>query len=222
MSRILLVEDDDALARGVVALLRDGGCAVDHVETGRAALELEPLEPYALVILDVGLPDLCGFEVLKTLRRRRSRTPVLVLTARDALQDRVDGLNFGADDYLLKPFEPAELDARVRALIRRGQGDPSPVVQVGELTLDQATGEVRLKGEPLDLRRRELAVLTSLVSRAGKVVPKERLSAEVFDYDDVVAPNALELYVARLRKKLQPHGPQIRTLRGLGYVIEAS
>jgi two-component system response regulator TctD len=222
LSRILFVEDDEALARGVVALLRDGGSAVDHVATGASALEVEPLEPYGLIILDVGLPDISGFEVLKVLRRRGSRTPVLMLTARDALQDRVQGLDLGADDYLLKPFEPAELEARVRALVRRSQGDPSPLLTVGALTLDRSSGEVRLAGVLLDLRRRELAVLTSLVTRAGKVVPKERLAAEVFAYDDDVAPNALELYVGRLRKKLAPDGPQIRTLRGLGYVIEVA
>ena len=222
MTRILLIEDDEALARGVLALMRDSNFAVDHVENGEAALELEHQEPYSLVILDLGLPDMSGIDVLKALRRRGSKTPVLILTARDALEQRVQGLDSGADDYLLKPFAPAELEARVRALVRRGQGDPSPVIQVGNLTLDRSTGEVRVDGDLADLRRRELAVLTSLVSRAGKVVSKERLAAEVFAFDDVVAPNALELYVGRLRKKLQPNGPQIRTLRGLGYLIEAS
>lgn len=222
MTRILLIEDDQALARGVLALMRDSNFAVDHVENGEAALELEHQEPYSLVILDLGLPDMSGIDVLKALRRRGSKTPVLILTARDALEQRVQGLDSGADDYLLKPFAPAELEARVRALVRRGQGDPSPVIQVGNLTLDRSTGEVRVDGDLADLRRRELAVLTSLVSRAGKVVSKERLAAEVFAFDDVVAPNALELYVGRLRKKLQPNGPQIRTLRGLGYLIEAS
>jgi len=222
VTRVLFVEDDQALARGVIALLRDGGFAIDHVANGAAALEVEPLEPYGLVILDVGLPDMSGFDVLKTLRRRGSKTPVLILTARDALQDRVTGLDIGADDYLLKPFEPAELEARVRALVRRTHGDPSPTITVGSLSLDRSTGEVRVAGRLVDLRRREMAVLSSLVTHAGKVVPKDRLAAEVFAYDDTVAPNALELYVARLRKKLQPEGPQIRTLRGLGYMLDAS
>lgn len=221
MTRILLVEDDQALARGVVTLLRDGGFAVDHVTSGEAALELEPREPYGLVILDIGLPDMSGFDALKTLRRRGSKTPVLILTARDAVQDRVTGLDLGADDYLLKPFEPAELEARARALTRRSHGDPSPVVTVGALSLDRSTGEVRVGARLVDLRRREMAVLGSLISHAGRVVSKERLAAEVFAYDDMVAPNALELYVARLRKKLQPDGPQIRTLRGLGYMMDA-
>lgn len=220
MARILFVEDDQPLARGVVALLRDGGHAVDHVESGAEALVLHGQEPYGLVILDIGLPDISGFEVLKSLRAAGSKVPVLVLTARDALQDRVTGLDMGADDYLLKPFEPPELEARARALVRRNQGDPSPLISVGALTFDRSSGEVKIGGRVLELRRRELAVLTSLTSRPGKVVSKERLAAEVFSYDDEVAPNALELYVARLRKKLLPDGPAIRTLRGIGYVID--
>jgi two-component system response regulator TctD len=147
---------------------------------------------------------------------------VLILTARDALQDRVTGLDIGADDYLLKPFEPLELEARVRALVRRNAGDPNPVITVGSLIMNRSTGEVRVDGQTLDLRRRERAVLNVLVARAGQVVPKERLAAEVFDYDDLVAPNALELYVARLRKKLPPGAPEIRTLRGLGYMLIAA
>jgi DNA-binding response OmpR family regulator len=219
VTRILLVEDDEALARGVVALLRDGGFAVDHVASGEAARQVAPSEPYSLLILDIGLPDISGFEVLRDLRRARNRVPVLILTARDALQDRVTGLDIGADDYLLKPFEPLELEARVRALVRRNAGDPNPIITVGSLSVNRSTGEVRVNDQPLDLRRRERAVLNVLVARAGQVVQKERLAAEVFDYDDLVAPNALELYVARLRKKLPPGAPEIRTLRGLGYML---
>lgn len=162
-----------------------------------------------------------GFEVLRRVRRGGEKAPVLILTARDAVQDRVTGLDSGADDYLLKPFEPAELEARVRALVRRSQGDPSPTVVVGNLVLDTVTGEARIGERPIDLRRREAAVLACLAARAGRVVPKDRIAAEVFAYDDDVAPNALELYIARLRKKLQPDGPQIRTLRGLGYMLES-
>ena len=222
MTRILFVEDDLPLARGVITLLKDGGYAVDHVSEGGVALDLEAREPYALVILDLGLPDMPGFDVLAALRQRGSRTPVLILTARDALQDRVNGLDAGADDYLLKPFQPIELEARVRALVRRGHGDPSPIVILGPLRFDRSTGRVTVGDRTLDLRRREMAVLNALLFHANQVVSKERLSAEVFAYDDEVAPNALELYVARLRKKLQPDGPQIRTLRGLGYLIEAA
>jgi two-component system, OmpR family, response regulator len=220
VTRLLLVEDDHALARGVITLLRDSGYAVDHVTTGAAALETVDLEPYNLVILDIGLPDISGFDVLTRMRRAGMRMPILILTARDALTDRVTGLDRGADDYLLKPFEPVELEARVRALVRRGGGDPNPVIKVGALTLDQSSGEVRINDRPIDLRRREIAVLTSLARRAGKIVPKERIAAEVFDYDDQVGSNALELYIARLRKKLKPDGPQIRMQRGVGYVLE--
>ena len=222
VTRVLFVEDDLPLARGVIALLRDGGYAVDHVAEGRVALDLEAREPYALVILDLGLPDVPGFEVLRALRQRGSSTPVLILTARDALRDRVNGLDAGADDYLLKPFQPVELEARVRALVRRGHGNPSPIVTLGPLRLDRSTGRVMIGERPVDLRRREMAVLNALLLHANQVVSKERLAAEVFAYDDEVAPNALELYVARLRKKLQPDGPQIRTLRGQGYLIEAT
>jgi two-component system OmpR family response regulator len=220
LTRVLLVEDDEPLARGVAALLRDRGHAVDHVTSGQAALELIGLEPYGLVVLDVGLPDMSGFEVLRRIRRGGEKAPVLILTARDAVEDRVTGLDSGADDYLLKPFDPAELEARVRALVRRSRGDPSPTVVVGNLVLDTVTGAARIGERPIDLRRREAAVLACLAARAGRVVPKDRIAAEVFAYDDDVAPNALELYIARLRKKLQPDGPQIRTLRGLGYMLE--
>ena len=220
--RILIVEDNAALARGLSASLRASGFAVDHVTQGVAALEEERLVPYNLMILDVGLPDVDGFEVLARLRQRGSRTPVLMLTARTALQDKVKGLDLGADDYLLKPFEPAELEARVRALLRRGQGQPTPALTLGGLVFDRSAGLATLHGRPLELRRREWAVLESLMLRAGQVVTKERLSTEVFGHDEPVGPNALEVYVGRLRKKLEPDGPTIRTIRGLGYLLGAS
>jgi len=220
MARILLVEDDGALRRGLTASLKASGHAVDAVASGEGALELERQEAYALIILDVGLPDVSGFDVLRAVRRRGGRTPVLLLTARDTVEDRVTGLDLGADDYLLKPFAPTELEARVRALVRRGQGDPSPRLSIGALTLDRSAGVAEVAGRPLDLRRREWAVLESLAIRSGKVVSRERLSADVFDHDDEVAPNALEVYVARVRRKLEPDGPTIRTLRGLGYLLD--
>ncbi len=217
--RVLVVEDDAALARGLIAALRQGGYAVDHEGDGADAVQLALSEPYSLVVLDLGLPSLPGFEVLKAIRAAGSTVPVMVLTARDAITDRVRGLDLGADDYLLKPFDLAEFEARVRALVRRGQAVPNPILRCGSLELDRTTGIVTLAGVPLSLRRRELAVLTVLMTRAGKPVPKERLSAEIFGFDEAVAPNALELYVARLRKKLQPDGPEIRTIRGLGYLL---
>jgi DNA-binding response OmpR family regulator len=220
--RILLVEDDAVLARGLAASLRLAGFAVDHEDTGTDAAAIAKAEPYALVILDLGLPGQSGFEVLRQIRASGSDVPVLILTARDALADRVKGLDLGADDYLQKPFEPAELEARVRALVRRGLGPRNPVISCGALTLDRSSGAVHLAGRALMLRRRELALLEGLMTRAGKIVQKEKLAGEVFGFDEPVAPNAIELYIARLRKKLEPDGPQIRTVRGLGYMIERS
>jgi two-component system OmpR family response regulator len=219
--RILLIEDDAALARSIAALLRAGGNAVDHVATGEDALSVVAGEPYALVILDVGLPGIDGFTVLETLRRRGERVPVLMLTARDALDDRVRGLDLGADDYLRKPFEPEELEARVRALGRRRGGDPLPVLNVGTLTINRSTGDADIAGRALDLRRRERAVLEALATRAGRVVPRELLVGEVFGFDEPVGGNAIEVHVTRLRTKLAPDGPGIRTVRGVGYMLDA-
>lgn len=221
LARILLVEDDPPLARGLAAALKRAGYAVDLAEDGETALQLALDEPYALITLDVGLPDISGFDVLRSIRREGVRTPVLILTARDAIEDRVEGLDLGADDYLLKPFEPSELEARIRALLRRAQGEASPTVTIGRLTVDQSRATATIDGRELGLRRREWAVLERLMARTGKVVSKERLTAEVFGYDEPVAPNAIEVYVGRLRKKLEPDGPEIRTIRGLGYMLVA-
>lgn len=220
MARILLVEDDPPLARGVAALLRGAGHSVDVAEDGETAMMVVHDEPYALVVLDIGLPDISGLEVLNAIRRSESKVPVLVLTARDAIEDRIAGLDLGADDYLLKPFDTGELEARVRALLRRAAGEASPLLSIGRLTIDPARRIAAVDGRMLDLRRREWAVLERLAAQVGKVVQKERLSAEVFGYDEPVSPNAIEVYVARLRRKLEPDGPAIRTIRGLGYVID--
>lgn len=220
MARILLIEDDPALSRGLVATLKSAGYSVDAAYDGETALEMARDEPYALITLDLGLPDMSGFEVLHGLRQRNNRTPVLILTARDAVDDRVRGLDLGADDYLLKPFEPSELEARLRALLRRSQGEASSVITVGLLVVDAARGVATVGDRQLDLRRREWAVLERLIARVGKVVSKERLTSEVFSFDDPVAPNAIEVYIARLRRKLEPDGPVIRTMRGLGYIMD--
>lgn len=220
MARILLVEDDEALARGLVAVLRGEGYSVDPAHDGESALAMAGDEPYAVITLDVNLPDMSGFDVLKSLRARGCRAPILMLTARDSLDDRVKGLDLGADDYLLKPFEPPELSARLRALLRRPAADPSPIIRVGDLEIDRSRCVIWVAGEQIDLRRREWVLLERLVVRVGKVVSKERLAAEVFGFDEVVAPNAIEVYIARLRRKLGLKGPSIRTMRGLGYVME--
>jgi two-component system OmpR family response regulator len=222
MARILLVEDDAALARGILALLKNAGHAADGAKDGETALFLAETEPFSLLILDIGLPGMSGFEVIKSLRARGCKTPILVLTARDHIEDRVKGLDLGADDYLLKPFNASELGARVRALLRRDHGDPSPLLVIGNLKIDRTHGLAEVSGRALQLRPREWAVLDRLTAKAGELVSKERLIAEVFSYDDAVAPNALEVHIARLRRKLEPDGPAIKTMRGLGYMLTAS
>lgn len=217
----MIVEDDRRLAHGMEVLLNAAGFAVDILSSGEDALHIAESVPYSAIVLDLGLPDLDGLEVLQRLRRRSVNTPILISTARDSLADRVDGLDKGADDYLAKPFHLKELESRVRALTRRGQGTPDPVLKIGQLTFDRLSRTVYLNETAIELRRRELAVLETLLSRPGKVVTKERLTAEVFNFDDAVAPNALEVYVGRLRRKLLPNGPTIRTIRGLGYMIDA-
>ncbi len=220
VARILLVEDDESLARGLAATLRTAGYTIDIAMDGEAAWGMASDEPYALITLDLGLPAMSGLDVLRKLRSAGNKTPVLILTARDALEDRLTGLDSGADDYMLKPFEPSELEARIRALLRRARGDADAVVTIGKLVIDAVRATVEIDGRPIDLRRREWAVLERLAARVGKVVDKERLTSEVFGYDEAVAPNAIEVYVARLRRKLEPDGPRIRTIRGLGYVLE--
>ena len=220
MARILVVEDDAALARGLIAALQAEGHSVDWADCGELALTMALDEPYAAITLDVGLPDMSGFDVLRKLRAQECKVPVLLLTARDAVEDRVQGLDLGADDYLLKPFEPEELAARLRALMRRPQGDPSPTIRIGALEVDRSRCAVWVGGDLVELRRREWVLLERLVVRLGKVVSKERLTSEMFGYDEAVAPNAIEVYIARLRRKLGPAGPPIRTLRGLGYLME--
>jgi two-component system response regulator TctD len=217
--RLLIVEDDAALARGLLKAFRGEGLAVDHVSTGQDALEVVKMEPYSAIILDLGLPDQDGLAVLKRMRSMHVTAPILILTARDGTSDRVNGLDRGADDYLSKPFAVEELEARVRALIRRGQGNPDPILSLGLLKLDRTTGATYLGDDLLDLTRRERSVLEALVSRVGTVVPKARLAADVFDYDDDVAPNALEVYIGRLRRKLENSGLEIHTVRGLGYLL---
>lgn len=221
MARILLVEDDRSLARGLAALLRSEGFAVDEICSGEEALEIEANETYQLIVLDIGLPGMNGFEALQRLRARGASVPVLMLTARHQRDDRIRGLDLGADDYLGKPFDGLELLAHVRALIRRGMGTASPLLTIGLLSCDVSSSSAQVDGEPIDLRRREWSVLYALACRAGKVVPKERLLGEIFGYDEPVGDNALEVYVTRLRKKLGPKGPSIRALRGLGYMMEA-
>ena len=218
--RVLIVEDDPVLADGLTRSLRHSAFAVDCVLDGEQADHVLAAQKYDLVILDLGLPKLDGFEVLKRLRRRGSAAPVLVLTARDALADRVKGLDLGADDYLTKPFDLPELEARARALIRRGQSGGGSLLTHGPLTLDTSGRRATLDGAALELSARELGVLEVLMLRSGRVVNKDQLAEQLYGWDDEVGSNAIEVYVHRLRKKLEPAGVAIRTIRGLGYLLE--
>jgi two-component system OmpR family response regulator len=218
--RVLIVEDDALLGDGLTRSLRQADYAVDLVADGAEADGVLAAQSYDLVILDLGLPTLDGFEVLKRLRRRGSTIPVLVLTARDALDDRVKGLDLGADDYLKKPFELPELEARVRALIRRGQSGGGSLLTHGTLTLDTAGRRAALGGAPLELSARELGVLEVLMLRSGRVVSKDQFADQLYNFDADVGANAIEVYMHRLRKKLEPAGIRIRTIRGLGYLLE--
>lgn len=219
--RVLVVEDNAALARSVAQLFREKGHAVDVAGTSEDAQLSLRAAAYDLVILDLGLPDEDGTELLRRLRRQRSRIPVLVLTARASVDDRVKGLDLGADDYVAKPFEPAELEARARALMRRGVGAGGSTLTHGPLEIDTGARVARLSGAPLDLPRRELCLLELFVLHAGQVVTKPDLLEKLFGQDEEVGPNAVELYVHRLRKKIEPAGLQIRTVRGVGYLLLA-
>lgn len=219
--RILIVEDDPALTDGLLRSLEQSGYAVDCAGNGDQANAMLKEAVYDLAILDLGLPRLDGTEVLKRLRQRGSRTPVLILTARDAVEDRVQGLDLGADDYLTKPFSLVELEARVRALIRRGQLGSNAALNCGQLVFDPAGRRAACGDVPLELSSRELGVLEVLMLRLGKVVNKEQIMEALCNWDEDLGDNAIEVYIHRLRKKLESSGTHIRTIRGLGYLLEA-
>ena len=219
--RVLVVEDDALLAQGLIRVLTRAGHAVDHVETGMQADRALRATTYDLVVLDIGLPDIDGFEVLRRLRQRRTATNVLVLTARDAVEDRVHGLDLGADDYLTKPFSVTEFEARVRALLRR-TSLPVGAVSVGGLSVDVEAKRVRIGATAIDLTVREWALLELFMSRPGRVLSKEHIAQQLADYDAQLTPNAIEVYVSRLRAKIESAGVRIRTVRGFGYLWEAA
>ena len=217
--RLLIVEDDEVLADSLLRAMRALGYATDHAADGELALAMLRDGAFDLAILDLGLPKLDGLDVLRQLRALRVCTPILLLTARDGVDERVRGLDLGADDYLTKPFSLVELEARVRALLRRGQGG-QPVLRCGRLAFDTTSRTALLDDSVLDLSSREVSVLETLLQRQGKVVSKDFLIERLCAYGEELSPNAIEVYVHRLRKKIEPAGVTVRTLRGLGYLVD--
>lgn len=218
--RILLIEDDPVLADALQRALRLAGYALDWTNDGQDADHILISSHCDLVILDLSLPRMDGFEILRRLRARGGKMPVLILTARDATESRVTGLDLGADDYLTKPFELRELEARVRALLRRGASSMGALLSCGDLSFDTVGKQASLSGLPLDFSAREACVLESLMLRANKVVSKDLLNDQLVASGDDLSSNAIEVYVHRLRKKLEGANVTIRTLRGLGYMLE--
>ncbi len=219
--RILLVEDHCELVASMASALKGSGWAVDVLHDGLAADQALASEDYALAIIDVGLPRLDGFQVLARRRNRGKSLPVLMLTARGEVSDRVRGLNLGADDYLAKPFDLTEMEARVKALLRRSRLDGEQQRHCGALTYDLNKRGFTLNDIALSLTAREHAVLEALITRPGRVMSKEQLAAQVFGFDEEASPEAIEIYVHRLRRKLNG-GVRIVTFRGLGYLLEAA
>jgi two-component system response regulator TctD len=218
--RILLVEDNQLLADWLARTLRKSGYSVDCVHDGAAADHLLQTEPYALVILDLSLPKLDGRQVLKRLRARENNVPVLILTVNNTAEGRITGLDTGADDYVSKPFDVAELEARIRALLRRDGQHKNPMLQCGALSYDTNSRVFALNEVVLRLTPREHAVLEVLIKNMGKTIAKQSLADSLFGIDEAAAPDAIEVYVHRLRKKLEAGDASIITLRGLGYLLK--
>ena len=215
--RILLIEDDPLLGDGVQVGLTQAGYAVDWVKDGVAGeLSLKGAS-YAAVVLDLGLPRLSGLELLRRMRAEGCRVPVLILTARDAIEDRVQGLDSGADDYLVKPFDLNELAARLRALIRRSAGEPAPRLRVGEVELDPAARAAAFAGRRIELAAREFALLHALMLNAGRVLSREQLCEHLYAWGEEIESNAIDVHIHHLRRKLAPG--LIRTVRGVGYLM---
>lgn len=215
--RILVVEDDAVLGDALQHGLTQAGYAVDWVRDGLQARHALSAEPYAVVVLDLGLPRCSGLEVLKELRQRREQLPVLILTARDTVQDRIQGLDAGADDYLIKPFDMAELSARLRALLRRAHGYTQPQLQIGAVQLDPAAHQVTYQGQTIELSSREFTVLQTLMLAAGRVLSRTQLEESLYAWGQEVESNTVEVHIHHLRRKLYPEF--IQTVRGVGYLL---
>lgn len=217
--RILLVEDDTVLADGLTHVLGQSGYTVTAAPSGAYAESALLTQNFDLAILDLGLPDMEGCELLRRLRARKNSIPVLVLTARDALEDRIKGLEWGADDYMVKPFDLRELEARIHALLRRRYGGFGEL-KVGRLALDTQNRQLMVDGEPIILSAREYGVLEALLIHAGRVVSKDRIAQRLSAGNEELGDNAIEVYIHRLRKRMETFGVKIRTVRGLGYLLE--
>ncbi len=215
--RILVVEDDPLLGDALQAGLKQAGQAVDWVRDGVAALHALDTEPYAAVVLDLGLPRLSGMDVLRRLRSQANPIPVLILTARDTVEDRIQGLDTGADDYLIKPFDMGELNARLRALVRRASGAPMPVLRAAGIELDPATHRVTWHGEPVELSVREFTVLHALMLHAGRTLSRAQIEEQLYAWGEEIESNVVEVHIHHLRRKLSPD--LIRTVRGVGYLL---
>ena len=218
--RLLVVEDDLPLAESLVTLLTSSGYAVDCVHDGASADALAASEQFDLVILDLNLPQMDGLSLLRAMRARANPAAVMILTARGAAEDRVRGLDLGADDYMAKPFDVREFEARVRSLLRRQAGLRSATVTLGAVTLDLTTRQFSAADQALDLPPRERALLELLLTRAGKVVTKEAIVQSLTSLDDMLSDNAIEQYISRLRRRVAPFGLGLRAVRGIGYLLE--
>jgi two-component system response regulator TctD len=217
--RILIIEDDAELGDAVACCLRQDGHAVDWQRDGSAADDLLKYQSYDAVIIDIGLPGMDGISVLKALRKRGDKTPALILTAQSQIEARIDALDMGADDYLSKPFDVREFQARCRALLRRSRGAATDFLVIGDLIFDGAAKKVRIGATQLLLPSREFRLLEILLGNLGRVLTKDQIATHLFDFDHDAGPNAIEVYVGRLRKKLG-HAITIRTVRNMGYVAE--
>jgi len=224
--RILLVEDDRLLGEGIVAGLKQHKYSVEWLSDGQSALQLLTVqsasESFDAIILDLGLPKKSGLEILKTLRDNNIQTPILILTARDSIQDKVNGLDLGADDYIIKPFDLAELCARLRSIIRRGtSGTGTPTLKLGKVTIDPAAHKIFVDGKIVEFSRREFTLLSKLIEQTGRVVTRDILSQTLYGWGDDVDSNAIEVHIHHIRKKIGT-SIQIKTIRGIGYIAEAA
>lgn len=215
--RVLIVEDDPLLGDALAAGLKQRGFEADWVQDGRDAQAAIRVEPFAAIVLDLGLPGMGGLELLRGERGRGNRVPVLILTARDAVQDRITGLDSGADDYVVKPTDLDELAARLRALVRRSKGEPAPLLRAGSLVLDPAARTVARDGHVVDLQPREFTLLQELMLNAGRVLSREQLEERMYRWGEEVESNAVEVHIHHLRRKLGVE--VVKTIRGVGYMV---